>query len=107
MRFTSFSIAMLAGLLVFVNPAMAQDGALFPAEGLAGLGIAIAAFGGAMGQARAISAALDAIGRNPGAAGQMFFPWLLALVFIVLPMLKPLPAELAAEAVLSALGSSA
>lgn len=81
MRFTSFSIAMLAGLLVFVNPAMAQD-ALIPSEGLAGLGIAIAAFGGAMGQARAISAALDAIGRNPGAAGQMFLPWLLALVFI-------------------------
>ncbi|MCB0322176.1 MAG: ATP synthase F0 subunit C, partial [Bdellovibrionales bacterium] len=76
-------VAMAVALLAFVDPASAQTtGPLLTADGLAGLGIAIAAFGGAMGQGRAISAALEAIGRNPGAAGQMFLPWLLALVLI-------------------------
>jgi len=37
----------------------------------AGLGIGLAAMGGALGQGKAISSTLDAIGRNPGAAGKM------------------------------------
>jgi F0F1-type ATP synthase membrane subunit c/vacuolar-type H+-ATPase subunit K len=40
------------------------------------------AFGGAVGQAKIIAAALEAIGRNPGAAGQMKQPWLLGAVFV-------------------------
>jgi F-type H+-transporting ATPase subunit c len=48
----------------------------------AGFGIAIAAFGGALGQGRAASAALDGIARNPGAADKIFTPMLLALALI-------------------------
>lgn len=48
----------------------------------AGLGIAIASFGGALGQGRAAAAALDGIARNPGAAGKLFVPMILGLALI-------------------------
>jgi F-type H+-transporting ATPase subunit c len=48
----------------------------------AGFGIAIAAFGGAMGQGRAAAATLEGIARNPGASGKMFVPMILALALI-------------------------
>ncbi len=47
-----------------------------------GLGIAIAAFGGALGQGRAVSTALEGIARNPGASDKMFTPLILGLAFI-------------------------
>ena len=46
------------------------------------LGVAIAAFGGALGQGRAAAAALDGIARNPGAAGQIRGPMILGLALI-------------------------
>ena len=48
----------------------------------AGLGIAIAAFGGALGQGRAAAAALDGIARNPNASGKLFVPMILGLALI-------------------------
>lgn len=48
----------------------------------AGLGIGIAAFGGALGQGRAAGAALDGIGRNPGASDKLFTPMILGLALI-------------------------
>lgn len=48
----------------------------------AGFGIAIAAFGGALGQGRAASAALDGIARNPGAAPKLFTPLIISLALI-------------------------
>jgi len=48
----------------------------------AGFGIAIAAFGGAFGQGRTASAALEGIARNPNAADRMFVPMVLGLVLI-------------------------
>lgn len=77
-------IAALFAVLAIVDPALAEDpaGVFVSSGGLAIIGIAIAVAGGAMAQAQAISAALESIGRNPGAAGQMFLPWLLALVLI-------------------------
>jgi len=48
----------------------------------AGFGIAIAAFGGALGQGRAAAATLEGIARNPGASGKMFVPMILALALI-------------------------
>ena len=48
----------------------------------AGIGIGIAAFGGALGQGRASAAALEGIGRNPGASGKMFVPFILALALV-------------------------
>lgn len=48
----------------------------------AGIGIGIAAFGGALGQGRAAAAALEGIGRNPGASGKIFVPFILALALV-------------------------
>ncbi|HLG19388.1 MAG TPA: ATP synthase F0 subunit C [Bdellovibrionota bacterium] len=48
----------------------------------AGIAIAVAAFGGALGQSRVLAAAVTGISRNPGAAEKMFLPWMLGLVFI-------------------------
>src|SRR6476661_7140122 len=47
-----------------------------------GLGIAIAAFGGALGQGRAAAAALDGIARNPSAADKIFTPMIIGLALI-------------------------
>ncbi|MGA6993722.1 MAG: ATP synthase F0 subunit C, partial [Candidatus Deferrimicrobiaceae bacterium] len=40
----------------------------------AGFGIAIASFGGALGQGRAIAAGLEGIARNPSAQPKIFIP---------------------------------
>jgi F-type H+-transporting ATPase subunit c len=48
----------------------------------AGLGIALAAFGGALSQGRTASTALDGIARNPGAADKLFTPMILGLALI-------------------------
>jgi F-type H+-transporting ATPase subunit c len=53
-------------------------GALFAA----GLCIALAAFGGALGQGKAAAAALEGIARNPGASGKIFTPMILGLALI-------------------------
>jgi F-type H+-transporting ATPase subunit c len=45
----------------------------------AAIAIAIAAMGGALGQGRAASAALDGIARNPQASGKIFTPMIIAL----------------------------
>ena len=47
-----------------------------------GLGIAIAAFGGAMAQGRAAAAAVEGIARNPGASQKVFTPMILGLALI-------------------------
>ena len=47
-----------------------------------GFGIALAAFGGALGQGRAASTALDGIARNPGAADKLFTPMIIGLALI-------------------------
>ncbi len=48
----------------------------------AGLAIAIAAFGGALGQGKAAASALEGIARNPGAADKIFTPMILGLALI-------------------------
>ena len=48
----------------------------------AGLAIGIAAFGGALGQGRGLTAMLDGIARNPNAAGKMLVPLILGLALI-------------------------
>ncbi len=81
--------------MAFSSVAFAQDGAAGAAtvqaakhssEGwialAAGLGIALAAFDGALGQARAASTALEGIARNPGAADKVFTPMILGLALI-------------------------
>ncbi len=75
---------------------MFSCGAAMAAEGAAGLdsqvkamiaiasgiGIGIAAFGGALGQGKAIASALDGIGRNPGASGKILTPMIIGLAMI-------------------------
>ena len=46
------------------------------------LGVAIAAFGGALSQGRAASTALDGIARNPGASDKLFTPMIIGLALI-------------------------
>ena len=78
-----FVLVAVTLLFVVVSPAFAQaESLILSTEGLAGLSMAIAAFGGALGQGKVVSAALESIGRNPGAASSMNQPWFLALVFI-------------------------
>jgi F-type H+-transporting ATPase subunit c len=48
----------------------------------AGIGLGIAALGGALGQGRAIASALDGIGRNPGASGKIITPMIIGLAMI-------------------------
>lgn len=48
----------------------------------AGLGIGLAAFGGALGQGRAAATALDGIARNPGASDKLLTPMILGLALI-------------------------
>ncbi|PIR24846.1 MAG: ATP synthase F0 subunit C [Deltaproteobacteria bacterium CG_4_10_14_0_2_um_filter_43_8] len=48
----------------------------------AGLAIAIAAFGGALGQGKAAATALEGIARNPEAASKIQTPMIIALALI-------------------------
>ena len=48
----------------------------------AGLVVGLAALGGATAQGKAVSSSVESIGRNPGAAGKLFTPMILGLVFI-------------------------
>lgn len=71
-------------LLAAPNFAMAEEAA--GAGGMvgigAGLGIGLAALGGALGQGKLVSSGLESIGRNPASAGKLFVPLILGLVFV-------------------------
>jgi F-type H+-transporting ATPase subunit c len=80
--------ATLFSTVAFAAVAFADEGAAAgsnPKSVLAfsaGLAIAIAAFGGALGQSRAAAAALEGIARNPGASGKVQTPMIIALALI-------------------------
>jgi F-type H+-transporting ATPase subunit c len=91
-RKLKYVVASLAGLFVtlMTNIAWAQA-ANAPANDFerdkwiaiaAGIGISLAAFGGALGQGRTASSALTGIARNPGASGKIFTPMILGLALI-------------------------
>ena len=48
----------------------------------AGVAIGIAILGATLGQGKAVGAALESIGRNPAAAGKIFTPMIIGLVFM-------------------------
>jgi F-type H+-transporting ATPase subunit c len=73
----SFGIAMAAEEVKGLDSPVKQMVAL-----AAGFGIAIAAFGGALGQGKSIASALDGIARNPGAAGKIVTPMIIGLAMI-------------------------
>src|SRR5688500_3056414 len=85
----------MLGLLTLVATTLVASAA-FAQEGLAsndfdmkkwglvaaGLGMSIAAFGGALGQGKAAAAALEGIARNPSASAKLFTPMILGLALI-------------------------
>jgi F-type H+-transporting ATPase subunit c len=74
--------------LVLTGSALAQEGGGLDSSVKSmialscGLGIAIAAFGGALGQGKAAAAAIEGIARNPGAYQKVFTPMILGLALI-------------------------
>ena len=77
---------MVAAMPVFAQPAAANEAAASSAVGLkaiaAGIGFAIAVFGGALGQSRVGAAACEGAARNPGAAGRIQTMMILGLALI-------------------------
>jgi F-type H+-transporting ATPase subunit c len=78
-------------VLAFAAPVYAQEPAAAGAANsalvqwsiiTAGFALAIAAFGGALGQGRAVASATEAIARNPGAANEIRGALILGLVLI-------------------------
>jgi F-type H+-transporting ATPase subunit c len=80
--------ALLTMLFVVVGAsfALAADGAGDPTRGYialaGGLGVGIAAVGAALGQGRAVAAAMESIGRNPNAAANIQTPMIIGIAFI-------------------------
>lgn len=85
MRVSNLISLAAVSILFSASPAFAEA-ATASATGLAnisaGFAIGLAAIGGALGQGRLCAAALEGIGRNPGASGQMFQPLIIGLVLI-------------------------
>ena len=88
MKKKMFGLLSLVVTTLIASSAFAQDAGAnefdMKAWGLvgAGLGMGIAAFGGALGQGKAAAAALDGIARNPGASDKLFTPMILGLALI-------------------------
>ena len=88
MRKVLFLLTAIAAVLVASPVAFAQEAAVGAAAGpnwgalASGFGMALAAFGGALGQARVASAACEGMARNPGAGGAIRAAMILGLVFI-------------------------
>lgn len=77
------TLAILALTLVAVPAFAAEGGATSEWIPVAArIGLAIAVFGGALGQGKIISAAVESIARNPGAAAEIKGAWFLGLVFV-------------------------
>ena len=75
----------IGGTVAMMVPALAfaDDGGSKPMYALGkGFAVGLAALGGALGQGKIVSAALDSIGRNPGARDQIFTPMILGVVFV-------------------------
>jgi F-type H+-transporting ATPase subunit c len=66
--------------------ALAAEGDADPARGwialAAGLAVAGAGFGAALGQGRAVAAAMESIGRNPNAADRIQLPMIIGIAFM-------------------------
>ena len=91
-RTSRFVLSLMFGFVVLglTSPVYAQEAAESAANsGLvqwsiitAGFALAIAAFGAALGQGKAVASAAEAIARNPGAAGEIRGSLILGLVLI-------------------------
>jgi len=87
-----WGIMSFAAIVLGSFAAFAQENVSAPTSGstsgtaalaiASGIGIAIAAFGGALGQGRAASTALEGIARNPEASTKIQTPMIIALALI-------------------------
>ncbi len=79
--------SLISGAATLLLPLAAfAEGGASGANGLvaigSGIAIGLAAIGGTLGQGKAVSSGLDAIGRNPSAQGKLFTPLLIGLAFV-------------------------
>lgn len=89
-RRSVLSLMLMFVVLAFAAPVYAQEPSPNAANSAlvqwsiitAGFALAIAAFGGALGQGRAVASATEAIARNPGAANEIRGALILGLVLI-------------------------
>jgi F-type H+-transporting ATPase subunit c len=84
---TTFVVMSIASLAYAQDAAGVSVEAVKASQGgyialAAGLGLGLAALGGALGQGRAAATALDGIARNPGAADKIRGPMILGLALI-------------------------
>ena len=86
MKKAAMLLAVLVAVAVLAPAAFAQDSAAVGGKGTlaiaAGFGMALAAFGAALGQSKVASSACEGMARNPGAAGAIRAAMILGLVFI-------------------------
>lgn len=89
MRRLNLLLLTVAGVLISAAPAFGQDAAAAAANTsvgvkaiAAGIGFAIAVFGGAIGQSRIGAAACEGAARNPGAAAKIQTMMILGLALI-------------------------
>src|SRR5262249_47005572 len=87
MRFLSGTVLLAVAMLLGADVALAQDaaahaGGVSMSFGLTIVGLGVAAFGGALGQGKIMSSAVDSIGRNPGASGSIQNPALIGCAFV-------------------------
>ena len=83
-------VLILFAVVALLSPAaFAEEGGAKSGSGhtgllaiAAGLGMGLAAFGGAFGQGRVAGAACEGMARNPGAAGAIRASMILGLVFV-------------------------
>ncbi len=77
------ALCLSGGIAMAADQAAGLDSQVKSAIAIAtGIGLGIAAFGGAIAQGRAIASALEGIGRNPGAAGKIITPMIIGLAMI-------------------------
>lgn len=87
-RLIAFFGTLFTGVLA-AGAAMAAEGAAAGTDSKsaaiaisAGIAVAIAAFGAALGQGRVGASAMESIGRNPNAADRLFLPLVLTLALL-------------------------
>ena len=81
--FTALQVLLVAPAALAAEAAATNDKDVLKWRFIAaGFGIALAAFGGALGQGRAAAAALEGVARNPGARAEVFIPFILGLALI-------------------------
>ena len=88
MKKSAMILSALTTLVLFAPAAFAQEAAASPKPGAgtlaiaAAFGMALAAFGGALGQSKVAASACEGMARNPGASANIRTAMILGLVFI-------------------------